>query len=280
MEANIKAQQDNYSAARTAYEAAIELNPHSAPLRYWFAGFLLRYQNELEEALKEFKEAAKLDPNSIDIQMEMARACLFLRRFNEAKPIIDHLLNQPQPLKAVVRRKIYDLHIQYFVRKADYLIYQRDKQSAFEELEHLRSAYQKCPPALLDGKMKERLKKVGNLIRACSNILQNEEDRGRADKLLEWFENEIQNNRSSEVTWDIAKRLDGKVIRLVSGRNFGFILASNDQEFFFRRFTMSRSSDWGKLEAGSLVFFWNGGFIDGPNPTAVNVIVRDADENL
>jgi len=276
VEANIKAQQDNYSAARTAYEAAIELNPQSAPLRYWYAGFLLRYQNELEEALKEFKEAAKLDPTSVDIQIETARTCLYLRQFGDARKIIDNLLKQLKQTKAIVQRKIYDLHLQYYARKTDHLIHQRDKIGAFEDLEHLREAYQNCPPGLIDERMKKTLGKVGTSIQACTSILQNEEGRKRADKLLAWFENDIQALNSNETNWEIKNRLQGIVIRLVSGRNFGFIHTTNtSQEFFFRRSTMARSSDWSKLQEGTKVLFWDGGFIDGSSPTAVNIMINE-----
>lgn len=245
--------------------------------RFWYAGFLLRYQNELDGALKEFKEAAKLDPTSLDIQMETALTCLYLRRFSEAKTIIDNLLKQFHLMKAVVRRKIYDLYLQVFVRKAEYLINQRDKVGAFEELEHLQQAYQNCPSGLIDDIMKKRLENAGGSIRICTGIMQDENGRKRADQLLEWFENDIMPKGSKEIYLEQEKKLEGKVVRLVSGRNFGFILATNGQEFFFRRFNMAMTSQWRNLSEGSNVSFWDGGFKDGPNPTAVNIIIDSTD---
>jgi tetratricopeptide (TPR) repeat protein len=62
VEASVKVQQGNYSAARAAYETALELNSNHAPLLYWFASFLLRYQDDAEKAYEEFKKAEKLNP--------------------------------------------------------------------------------------------------------------------------------------------------------------------------------------------------------------------------
>lgn len=276
VEGNIKAQQDNYSAARAAYEAAIALKPDSAPLRYWYAGFLLRYQNENEAALNEFKEAARLDPNSIDIQMETARTCLFMRSFNEARTIIDNLLTQTHQMRAIVRRKVYDLYFQCYTRKAEALVYQRDKVGAFEELERLKEAYEKVPPAWIDERIKRTLEKAGRLIVICANMVQKSEDgRRRSDMLLKWFEYNVQSKNEIETKWDIKARLRGTVIRLVSGRNFGFILADNKQEFFFWRSMMADSGDWDTLQEGVQVFFWNGGFSGGRLPNALNIIIEE-----
>jgi Tfp pilus assembly protein PilF len=50
----------NISAAQASYEAAIELEPLSSPLRYWYGGFLMRYSNDLDGAKAQFAEALRL----------------------------------------------------------------------------------------------------------------------------------------------------------------------------------------------------------------------------
>ena len=277
VEAAIKVQQDNYSAARTAYEAAIELNPNSAPLRYWYGGFLMRYQNELEEALKEFQEAAKIDPVSMDIQMEIARTYLYLRKFSEAKVYIDSILKQENVLKAVMRRKLHDLNLQVFIRKADYLISQRDKGGAFVELEKLQIAYQNTPPQFIDHRIKEKLEKAKSMIEACSSIMGDGAGKIRADNLRQWFYIEIMPSRIDDATFEVHKRLQGRVVRVVEGRNFGFIRSDNRGEFFFRRHSLAKSTDWDRVQEGMKVFFWPTNVVDGPTPSAINVIFDEND---
>lgn len=272
VEANVKAQQRNYSAAREAYEAAIELNPQSAPLRYWYAGFLMRYDREMEEALKQFKEAYKLDSKSAEIQIEIVRASLYSRRYDETRAGLDELLRRADQIKVTARRKVYDLNLQYYKRKAEDFSSQRDKAAAFCELEQLRDAYINCPPDLIDGKMKERVEDTGSLIRTCVSFMENNQQfRGRAEQLLEWFNKNFVSVDTIEAKYELKESLKGIVDSFFVERGYGFIFANNGQKFFFRRRDLANSRDWNRLQKNSQVIFWQSRFPDGSTPHAENV---------
>jgi Flp pilus assembly protein TadD len=120
MEAIVKVAEGNYSAAQFAYEAAIEIEPLSAPLRKWYGSFLMRYMDNTEESLTQFKKAAELDPNSIEIRLEIARALLYLKEFDQATQRIQELISKLDT-RSQNAIKVHDLYLQCFYRKADYL---------------------------------------------------------------------------------------------------------------------------------------------------------------
>src|SRR5262249_25818064 len=121
VEAWMRVEMRDFSGARTAYEAAIELEPQYAPLRLWHGGFLLRSVNKVEEALHQFRIGVELDPRSVDLQREIASAHLYLREFASARKVIDELLSRDD-LPEWNRRKVYDIHLQYFERLAEHQV--------------------------------------------------------------------------------------------------------------------------------------------------------------
>jgi hypothetical protein len=194
----------------------------------------MRYDQEMEEALKQFKEAYKLDSKSAEIQIEIVRASLYSRRYDETRAGLDELLSRADQIKVTARRKVYDLNLQYYKRKAEDLSSQRDKAAAFCELEKLRDAYQNCPPDLIDGKMKERVEDAGSLIRTCvSFIHDNQLHKDRAEKLLEWFNNDFASIDAIEAKYQLSESLKGTIDNFFFERGYGFILANNGQKFFF-----------------------------------------------
>ena len=155
VEAYLRVEQGNYPAATAAYETAIELEPDSAPLRFWYGGFLLRYV-AVEASLVQLNEAERLSPETTPVLLEIARANLYVSRFPEAKHVIEKLLSRKN-LSEWNRRKAYDLLLQYYKRQAEQRMYERDTFGALESLEGLREAYERCPPILLDRMMGRKL---------------------------------------------------------------------------------------------------------------------------
>jgi tetratricopeptide (TPR) repeat protein len=82
VEALLHAVLNNYPAAGTSYEAALELEPNSSPLHYWHGMFLMRSSDDTEAALSEFEKADKIDPASHQAAMT-ARRCI---RFLDSRP--------------------------------------------------------------------------------------------------------------------------------------------------------------------------------------------------
>jgi tetratricopeptide (TPR) repeat protein len=213
VEALVKVMRGNLSAAQSAYEAALELEPTSAPLKYWYGGFLMRSLDDCEEALKQFKEAARIDPNSAEVQVELARANLYLKRFDETREIINLLLAK-NDLSEWTRRKAYDLHLQFFQRKADHLLSQYDYVGAFACLEKLKEEYQASPKSVIDQETKRKLGKASRTISNCIRISTSGEIQTKANQLLKWLNEEVKS---------ISDLNDLQVGQVVTGRVQSFI---------------------------------------------------------
>lgn len=181
--------QGNIPAARQEYEAAIELEPTSAPLHVLYGMFLLEFLDDPASALEQFQEAGKIDPGALEVQLHVARVSLALRHFDEARETINQLqarLNS-ETTSEWVRRKIYDVHLQYFQRKADHLCSIKDRSGAVRCLTELKKAYQECSPYLMDLRMEETISKAANTASDCANLIQDKSTKTRIHKLSKWF---------------------------------------------------------------------------------------------
>lgn len=280
VEAIVKAQQGNYSAANDRYEAAVELEPRSAPLRKWYGGFLLRYMNDVDRALEQFLEAAKLDPTEVEIQLEIARARLYLMQFDEAIEILESIVPRTD-LPTWPHRKAYDLYLQCFYRRADHLLNNHDRVNAVDNLEKLRTAYSACLPHLVDNRMKETMVKAKDLIMQCVNTAQNKSVWSRADKLADWycdrFERDSDSRTFKEKTSDVSQenRLQGAVRKLLFRKSYGFIRTKEEDDYFFHRDEMVNGRDWFNISQGDKVSFLVG---TGPKgrTCATKVILEDS----
>lgn len=77
----------NVPAAQEAYVAAIEFEPRSAPLRFWYGGFLLRFRNDTVAASEQLRIAAALDPTAVPVQSELGRTLMYSEKYEEAEQI-------------------------------------------------------------------------------------------------------------------------------------------------------------------------------------------------
>jgi LuxR family glucitol operon transcriptional activator len=115
VEAMIQKWHGNHAAAMQAYDVAIACEPRSAPLRYWYAGFLLRDAEDLESALEQLKIANSLDPSEPQILMELARVHLFNSSYEKADEAISPVLIA-DGLSMKAKRKAYDVWLQITYR--------------------------------------------------------------------------------------------------------------------------------------------------------------------
>lgn len=177
----------NYPTARTAYEAAIELEPKSAPLRYWYGNFLMRSLDDTEAALEQYKLANKIDASSYQIKIELVRANLYLRNFEEAFKIDSELFSRVD-IPETDRRKIYDLHLQCFTRHADYLEECHENIKAVESLSKMIDAYHVCPDFLKDESMIDHIKKGANTAKRCMHFLdKHPAEKEKAEYIYNWI---------------------------------------------------------------------------------------------
>jgi LuxR family transcriptional regulator, glucitol operon activator len=179
---------NNYTAARASYQAALELEPSSSPLHYWYGIFLLRYLDDTEGSLIEFERANSIDPDSHQIRIELARVNLYLKNFEKARSLIDSLLKQVELLDEE-KRRIYDIHLQYYARFADYLAEQHENIQATIYCERIKEEFEKCSTVLKDDNMVFHIKKAAYTIKRCIRYLDSYPDyKERAQDVYNWIE--------------------------------------------------------------------------------------------
>lgn len=275
VEALIKVSQRDYAGALVAYETAVELNPKSAPLRVWFGGFCLRYLQDTAEALRQFEEASKLAPHEPQVKMEVARAALYLRKFDEASQNLDEIMSQIDQMKAKERRIVYDLRLQVYARKADDLRNQRDWMGAIHTLQEMRPVYESYPTTYVDRTMKTKLRKSIYTAQQCVTMLEDTGSREAANDILDWLyevsEDAVDQPRPSQ--W--ANSIGGVVSKLVPTGGYGFLRADDGTDYHFRRADLYSQQDWSRIHEGSQAVFWASPGSEGPSTRAMNVILID-----
>ncbi len=150
----------NYPEARDSYELAIELDPSSPQVRYWFAGFLMRYEDSTEEALVHFKEAYKLDEDSIPVSLELARAYLYNGDYSDCMEVLESLEKKIEGLDRKSLSKYHDLRFQRYYREADTLCKEGHHEQSIEMLDSMRNEFDSIPITLIDVRLRQKLNKI------------------------------------------------------------------------------------------------------------------------
>lgn len=159
IEAWLKIRQGDTIAAHEAYERALDLQPQYAPLRNFYGRFQMHTLEDFEGAVETFRFAESLSPSDAEIKIQICRCYLYLKNYSDAKRYLDaaEALNSRNPSLVV---KIYDLKMQYFVRKADYEGRDYLYSDALSTIEELKEAYLNIPRNVIDNKMKDSVRKV------------------------------------------------------------------------------------------------------------------------
>lgn len=270
VDAWVKIRQQNITAARNAYEAAIELESKHAPLLYSYGLFLLHYMDDTQEAMKWFTRAAQLDSDSVEIQLGLARASLYLRQFDKSEVILKKIIGNPL-VADVDLRKSYDLYLQHFHRLSEYWTDQQELQHAIDALEQLKSVYLQCPARLLDQEMVDKVKKAYVTAQKCIRLSADQDTYQRAFQLSEWIYSLV--IPQADLQPLIGRKLKGRIARLPKGKTFGFIRSDTGEEFFFHRSDLYDTSEWPVLREGDTVRFVSN--VNDEGLCAVGVLVEE-----
>jgi Tfp pilus assembly protein PilF/predicted transcriptional regulator len=276
----------NYPRAQSAYEAAIELEPKSAPLRAWYGGFLLREMNDPDIARRQFEEALKLDPEAHNVQVEIARCHLYLYRFDEAQALL-RKVRDCKDLPNLLARKVSDLLLQVDVRSADFYLGQRDAIKALEALFALRSNYQSLPSGHIDRFIVRTLRKAIPTAIACERALHETVKEGDAKDLCDWLQDfddthshasqgvERPANPLKPAVGDEGEELTltGDIEKLIDGQPYGFIRSRAGRRLFFHRNSLAQFRDWSAMSVGTPVKFELGSNARGT--CAINVVIGE-----
>ena len=185
VEAFVRHQKNEIVEAKAAYEAAVDLRPDHAPLRFWYAQFLLR-QQDLDGASLQIAEAERLCPNATPVLIEAARVLLYRKLYAECRKRLTPLITDGT-LREISRRKAWDLYLQSFVREADNERMHKNPMQCIMCLEALQASYESVPNTLIDPKMRDHVgKAVGTLLWAQTRLKDTDEAKRLSD-LAKWF---------------------------------------------------------------------------------------------
>lgn len=276
----------NYARGQSAYEAAIELEPKSAPLRMWYGGFLLRDMNDPDSARWQFEEALKLDPEAQNVEVELARCHLYTYRFDDAEAILVRV-RECKDLPDLLVRKVSDLLLQVDARSAEHHLGQRDPTRALSALASLRSKYQSLPESHVDRFICRTLRKAIPTAIACERALQETAKEADAKDLCDWLQDFDDSHPHSSQSLDRAANfstpavggesgesmLTGTVEKIVEGQPYGFIRTGTGRRLFFHRNSVANFRDWFAMSVGSPVKFELGSNAHGT--CAENVVLKE-----
>lgn len=261
VEAVVKLQSGNPIAAQSAYEVAIELEPFSAPVRKWYGSFLLRYRADCEGALVQLQKAKDLDPTSAEIEIEIARAYLYLSRFEEASSILKDITSQ-SGLAVWSLRKAYDLYFQCYIRKAEDCLSQHDEIASIANLENFFEVYKICPSSLIDNMMIEKIKMAIDVALSCLKLSRNDDARANVTALIDLLTKEYDNALRKSSAFGMhrkmknistSERVLGKIVSLKNGYGFIELEESNERIFFHKSDLASEFLNFSVLCVGDQV---------------------------
>ncbi len=229
VEAFLRVAQDNCTAAATCYDAAIDIEPNGAALRLWYAGLLVRYLDGAEGALEQLRVAVELDPNAIEIQSELAYVYLSTGDFEHAETTLKQLLSRVISSERL-QKKIFDLMLQLYQRKAERSAGAGDYMKALDTLDALKNAFEGIPARFVDRQMLQKLQRAKSVARGCGRNVADASYKRRATDLSTWFTAQVDGVQSVRAA---AKEVYGQIVRWFPDRRFGFIAGPEGKEYFF-----------------------------------------------
>ena len=270
MEALIACLDRKFTAARSAYLTAVEIEPKSAPLRVFYAGFLLRYLQDADAAMEQLQIALSLDPTAHQVKVELARCKLGLQDFSGAEEILLPLAGTSRSAGSE-ERKIIHLLLQIYNGASEKAETDID---ALAGLEKLKRYFEGLSYAMIDEKMRETIRHAKNTIfrvdrrfRKNTGLLNFIE---RIEELKVWALTEAQEIVGSSRDTENNSDMGGTIVRLVRNREFGFIQGEdNEQYFFYLNYVVS---GYERITEGSLVRFKVGSNRSGPCAVYVTVV--------
>lgn len=259
----------NLAAARSCYEAAIELEPKSAPLRTWYAGFLMREAHDTPKALRELLEALRLAPDAIDVKRELGTVYLFLAEFDKSIGIISEILERGG-LDAHAERKVRGLLLNVYKRWAAQCNGRRDSEGAYSALSGFLAAWNACRPELRDDRMEVSLQQAISESTHCCNTV-NEAAREKHRSLYQSLRS-LQSNarRPLDDAPDGGTTYVGTISRVQS--NFGFLKCVEfSDDLYFNVGYLVDMGEWKDCIPGAEVSFEPGQNVQGPCAKRIRV---------
>lgn len=164
----------NIPEARSSYELSISLSPNTPQLHFWYGWFLLRDEELSDEALNQFEIARKIDPESPEIVIEIARVNMFQKNYSKSWSVLNEFVEK----YGLIERCSYhflDMRFQLHYREADLFASQARYKESFSKLKSMRAEFRKMEAQFTDlSRVVHRIKKanpvISILMRNCEEI--------------------------------------------------------------------------------------------------------------
>lgn len=260
IEGFIAAKEGNFLLARDSYEQAIALAPDHAPLKVFFAGFLLRHTDEQERAVEILKQASKLDPGSFEIESEMARALMFSQDFQSAWDIIEEV-DSNRLRTGRTTRIYYDLRLDMCRRAIEIALDRLDNQMFIDYLSRADEIASGVPKHVFDQHI---LKKIDDICLHCRSFIHREQGSDASEKARSVRETMLQilgqfHYSSEEIDFSPSSNSEvfyGEVYKIIYEKGFGFLQELNSGgEFFFHKNSFLQRNQFDLVEAGDQLQF-------------------------
>ncbi|WPO42029.1 cold shock domain-containing protein [Tardiphaga sp. 42S5] len=269
---------ENTLRAEGAYERAISLCGDYAPLRYLYAGFLLRI-DEAERAVAQLEAAVLIDDNDPSIKVHLARAYIRCRNFEAGEKQLRKL--KLEELSFKTRKILIENWFQFYLRRLESTVGQHDFDGAYETVKELKAYITHLDASLLDGKHRNAISRIPPLINRF--IV---EDRGSARSLvgnealalvagLLGVGSEVRplpKERPIVEPTLAARQRVGTVKNTFPEKRFGFIREDNGSEWFFHKNHLREPSQFEDYESGLRVLFDVGKNEQGPCAVSIQAV--------
>ncbi|MET4200743.1 NB-ARC domain-containing protein [Bradyrhizobium sp. LA6.12] len=271
----------NTFRAEDAYERAISLCGDYAPLRYFYAGFLIKI-DEPERAVAQLEQAAKLDTQEASIKIQLARAYTRTRNFELAEQKLHKLVTSDLSNKA--KKLVVENWFQLYSQRLNASISQMDLNEAFLVIEQLGDYVSNLNPQILDSKHRVTAFRITGLIHRFISDERGSERcslaRSIAGAIERLFENQASPVASDEQDVDVtppsARQRMGTIKNIVREKKFGFIREDNGSEWFFHRNHMRAMAAFETVTQGDRVLFGLGENEQGPCAVGVELASKHA----
>lgn len=246
----------NLAAAQEKFEAALELAPDKAPVRWWYGLFLLDHMFDPAAAAKQFEYGLELDPDSVDLRLELVRARLYVEDFDGARTLMDEALHRSARVTPYRLGKLHDLDLQCYSRRAEHASQHGDQAAALRLLVGMKRAYDDCPATCIDKRITSRLGKAVVTTRRIEKYADDERVIEQARRLRTWLQSESRALPEAALppSADGAK-YEGVITSLVPERGFGFIRSDEGHEIFFHVSDVAGIDNLGEVEVGTPIEF-------------------------
>ncbi|MEM5521615.1 NB-ARC domain-containing protein [Sulfitobacter sp. AS59] len=234
VEAFVKIRHNDLSGANDSYVTAIELAPEIPQIHYFYGGFFLRSYNDCKSAIVHLSEACRIDPDSIEVKRELARAKMFDFNFSGAEELLSGELDKH--FSNLKSKLIFsDLRTQNFQKMISHFAQNGIEADLIKPMEQFLGFLETIDSAIVDETMLQHLQKAHfEVCRLTINTKLGEPLIKKLNELIETAAAKVVNDTVDGP--DITIRgVKGSLKEQGRKPNFGFLVESSGRETFVPR---------------------------------------------